>query len=405
MDFVLGRDDESTYSNDRFHEVYSHENESFDSRGRFKALDSEEYEDKLDQHSLDESTLDVRSFDKRGSQEVYEDTTVERCESSESQTFQENTCTNILIETFRINPKEIVVKIMAFAIPSQTKLLEPCCEEFPLPNTPGFACVGRVMTQTPSFCDIQLNDRVLVLLPEEKQARFETFANVPFDAVMKINNDIDPFVQLSLVFTYLPALQILQTLSHSVKNKKVILNGGIGPVIRSLVHLCRLHGAKKVLVPCQRQHKEIVRKIGGKTLGTRHCDWGPSHIEDVDVVVDAIGENSYVTSQAVLNEKGVLVVIGNTHNSFQDDTVFNNLNKKVLNMRLKNSAKTTIFNFNANYEKDIDGFLQDFDYLCTLIADGRINAMFTKISRGQYSESDDLETTLLESPLLCDPWM
>ena len=65
-------------------------------------------------------------------------------------------------------------------------------------------CVGRVMTQTPKHCDIQLNDRVLCILPVEKDARFETYANVPFHAAIKLAKKFDPMVQVSLILTYLP---------------------------------------------------------------------------------------------------------------------------------------------------------------------------------------------------------
>ena len=149
----------------------------------------------------------------------------------------------------------------AFSIPARASLVESCCEQVPLPGSPGFVCVGQVMTQTPKHCDIQFNDHVLALLPVEKDARFETYANIPFASAIKVSKTTDAMTQVSLILSYLPALQILQTLPYKVKNKKVILNGGIGPVNRSLIHLCILHGAKKIYVPCLKKHREEVRKI------------------------------------------------------------------------------------------------------------------------------------------------
>ena len=83
-----------------------------------------------------------------------------------------------------------------------------------------------------------------------------------------------------------------------------------------------LHGAKKVYVPCLKKHRETVRAIGGKTVGPKHSDWGPSFIGEVDLMVDAIGENSYVTSEAVLNSKGHLYIIGNTDTDTDTDSAF-----------------------------------------------------------------------------------
>jgi NADPH:quinone reductase-like Zn-dependent oxidoreductase len=260
------------------------------------------------------------------------------------------------------------------------------------------------MTQTPSFCDIQLNDRVLVVLPVEKDARFETYANVPFNSVIKIGKDIDAMAQVSIILTYLPALQILQSLPYKVKNKKVILNGGIGPVNRSLIHLCMIHGAKKIYVPCMKKHRETVRSIGGRTVGPQHHDWGPSYIGEIDLMVDAIGENSYVTSKAVLNEKGHLCVIGNTDSALKDKSMFNSLNKMILDYRVHQSTRTTVFSLMASLQKDRESFIQDFEYLTQLMEEERLEPMFTRVSLDEYRDSERTNATMLNAPIICDPW-
>jgi hypothetical protein len=105
MDYVLGEkgEEESVISNDRFGAVYSHDNESLMSNGQFKALNSRDYGEEDTQDGSDSDT--ERKFSN-------DDSTVQPCASGESAQYQANTCTNILIETFQINPKEIVVKIM-----------------------------------------------------------------------------------------------------------------------------------------------------------------------------------------------------------------------------------------------------------------------------------------------------
>ncbi len=261
------------------------------------------------------------------------------------------------------------------------------------------------MTQTPYWCDIQLNDRVLVAFPVEKKAMFETYANIPFKSAIKVPKNVDAMTQVSIVLTYLPALQILQTLPYKVKHKKVLLNGGVGPVIRSLVHLCILHGAKKIYVPCEKKYREEIRKIGGKTAGPKHHDWGPSFINEIDLVVDAIGENSYVTSKAVLNEKGHLCVIGNTDTALKGEGLFNNLNKMVLDYRVSNFKRTTVFGLMTSLEKDRQSFIQDFEYLSSLMDDGRIEPIFTKASLDEYRNGGgSTKATMFNAPIICDPW-
>ena len=103
-------DDESVYSNDRFAAVYSHDNESVMSNGQFKAIHSEDYGDEDSKRAQvpDEDRDNGPNFGARS----YDDGSVHRCASGESEQYQGNVCTNILIETFKINPKELVVKIM-----------------------------------------------------------------------------------------------------------------------------------------------------------------------------------------------------------------------------------------------------------------------------------------------------
>ncbi len=259
------------------------------------------------------------------------------------------------------------------------------------------------MTQTPSFCEIQLNDRVLVILPVEKDARFETYANVPFNSVIKVDEAVDAMTQVSIVLSYLPALQILQSLPYKVKNKKVILNGGVGPVIRALIQLCIIHGAKKIYVPCKKVHRDEIRKMGGKTLGPKHCDWGPSYIGEIDVVIDAIGENSFVTSKAVLNRKGHLCVIGNTDSALKKDNIFNSLNKRILDYRVNNSENTSVFSLEESLKNDRESFIQDFEYLIQLVGEGRIEPTFTGVSRENYRKLVEAKS-MLKAPIICDPW-
>ena len=426
MEYILREQDEEqkkelyeAFSNERFATVYSHDNESVLSNGHFKGIHS--YDNDVDDDDVDDVDdaddiggkrarsrappyLNEQRGDVSTSADYRDEDAVKACASDETLQFQTNSCTNCIIETFHINPKELVVKILAFSIPGRSKILEPCCEQVPLPDSPGFICVGRVMTQTPKFCDIQLNDRVLCLVPIESDARYETYANIPFHAAIKIPKNVDAMTQVSLIQTYLPALQILQSLPYKVKNKKVILNGGVGPVMRSLVHLCILHGAKKIYVPCVKKNREIVRSMGAKTAGAKHNDWGPSYIGEIDLVIDAIGENSFVTSRAVLNGKGHLCVIGNTHSALNGDGLFNTLTKMILDYRISNSSKTSVYTVNASLEKDRESFIQDFEYLSQLLDDGRIEPMFTRVSLDEYRESEDTKVTSINAPVICDPW-
>lgn len=231
-------------------------------------------------------------------------------------------------------------------------------EEIPLPNTPGFICVGRVMTQLPNFCDIQMDDRVMCILPEAEQGHTELYAKLPFHALIKITTDIDAWSQIALVVTYLPALQALQSCPFTMKNKKVLVNGGVGPVCQALVKLANYHGARRVFVPVQKNHRDLIRSLGAKTLGPTHTDWGPDMIGELDIVVDAIGENNFATSKAALKKHGHLVCIGcSAIDSRNKNSIMTSITKKMVEMRLESSNRTTIYSILPSWTKDRDSFV------------------------------------------------
>ena len=126
---------------------------------------------------------------------------------------------------------------------------------------------------------------------------------------------------------------------------------------------------------------------------------------EIDLVVDAIGENSYVTVRAVLNSKGHLCVIGNTDSALKGEGIFNTMNKMVLDYRISNSPRTTVFGLMSSLEKDRESFIQDFEYLMGLLDEGRIEPMFTKVSLDEYREGEGSnKATMLNAPIICDPW-
>jgi len=417
--------------------------------------DNPKTEDKIDDTILNKDSMESRSV--KDSINRDDDTTYQSCsscsyEDRDDSTYGDdenhreiatvgsvelqdsNCCTNCWMETFQINPKQLVVKIMvriffflsiytisilvfyliqpfllqnkAVSIPSVcSPPLDSCCEEVPLPDSPGFVCIGRVMSKTPTHCNIKRNDRVLCILPADIGNRFETtFANIAFDDAIKVRKDIDPFTLVSLVLTYLPALQILQSVPRSMKNKKILLNGGIGPVNRSLTHLCVLLQAKTIYVPCHKEDRDIIKEIGGTALGPKHTDWGPSLIDEIDVVIDAIGENNYVTSNEVLNQKGILCVIGNTNLALSEDGLFKSMRSIISDYRLSSSDRTITYHFNESLKKDRDALIDDFEYICKLVDKGTIEPIFTKVSLEEYWSLDKEETTILDAPVICDPW-
>jgi len=344
--------------------------------------------------------MDVRSFE-----EATVSTQLTKVDDTEDRKsyFLSDMCMNAC--SGWVAPTDLVIKVMAFANPTLSVACDFASEEIPLPNTPGFICVGRVMSQTPDSCEIQLNDRVMCILPEAKESHCELYAKLPFNSLMKVQNNIDAWLQIALVLTYLPALQALQSCPFDLKNKKILINGGVGPVCQALVTLARLHGAKKIYVPVQKSNRESVRNLGAKTLGPSHRDWGRNMIGELDIVVDAIGENNFVTSKAVLRKKGHLVCIGCSalDSRSHSKTVIKSIKKKFVELRLQSSTRTTIYGLLLSWEKERESFVQDFEYLSNMLSVGEIKPIAKRVTIENY-RSKTAESTTMEGIAICDPF-
>jgi NADPH2:quinone reductase len=225
----------------------------------------------------------------------------------------------------------------------------------PLPGMPPLIVVAKVMHITPDKCPLKFNDRVLGLLPSEKYYS-QTYAKLPYKSMMKIKNNLDPWQQVSIALSYLPALQALQTSPFTVEGNKVLLNGGLGPVNQALIRLCHLHNAKRIYVPCEPQHSALVRELGAKPLGPHHTDWGALFSESIDIVVDSIGENNFITSKVVLVESGHLVVLGMKDLDSRRGELSFPIQKAFNDWRLKSSYRTSFFNYMDLFENNRDVF-------------------------------------------------
>ena len=283
------------------------------------------------------------------------DTRDDDMETAVTYIVQNESCSLCDAISMLIGPTDIVLKLLAFTTPNLVQAsYETASEEVPLPDTPGFICVGRVMSNPPRNCGINVNDTVMAILPTHSKC--ELYTKIPHHLLLKVPSNIDPFILVALVLTYVPALQALQTAPFTVEGKRVMINGGVGPVSQALIHLSRIHGAKRIYVPAQKCHKDLVKRLGAKILGPSHLDWGRTMMGELDVVVDAIGENNFTTSRLALKKKGHLVKIGNSHLVSGSSSMFKTLEKAIVDMRLKSSHRTSIYGLMSTWEADRDSF-------------------------------------------------
>ena len=126
-------------------------------------------------------------------------------------------------------------------------------------------------------------------------------------------------------------------------------------------------------------------------MGPLHSDWGPILIDTLDIVVDCIGENKFITSKAMLVETGHMIVTGCKDLDSRKGELFNGLDKKFVDWRLNSSTRITIFDFMKAYVNDREVFEKDFKYLDKMVFDEQLPVLNTRIDMNQMNMANDGE--------------
>jgi len=307
---------------------------------------------------------------------------IEKKGSNDSAQFQRRTCGDMFSQIFGINPSDVVVKVLAYARPYHAKKEDGICEPLPLKGTPQLVMVGKIMSKTPDYCPVKFGDRVMAFLDDKFHS--DRYAKLPFQSLFKLKKNLEPWQQVSIVLSYLPALQALQTAPFTVEANKVLLNGGLGPVNQALIHLCLLHGAKKVYVPVEGRQAGIVRGFGARPVGPRHVDWSRNLIDTIDIVIESIGENSFITSSAMLVDTGHMIVLGASSMDKKNNEFLYPLKKMLVDMKLKASERASIFDFGnalgTSLSTDRETFMKDFKYLDKMVWEGTLPVINSEIA-------------------------
>lgn len=260
------------------------------------------------------------------------------------------------------------IYLQAIARPRHAKDKSGLCEPMPCAGAPALIIVGQIMTKTPEGCPLAFNDRILGI-SEDEACYSEKYVKVPFKNLIRLKKNLEPWQQISILLSYLPALQILQLCPFPVGDNRVLLNGGLGPINQALIHLCKLKGAKKIYVPVDPEYASLVREIGAKPLGPRHSDWGPILINTIDIVVDFIGSNGFATSKAMLVENGHMIVTGCKDLDSTKEEFLYSINKRFIDWRLNSSTRVSIFAFMQVFKNDLEFFEKEFKKVDKLVWD------------------------------------
>lgn len=182
---------------------------------------------------------------------------------------------------------------------------------------------------------------------------------MPTAALTPVPDEVSEAQAAALPTAGLTALRALG-LAGSVLGKRVLVTGATGGVGRFAIQLARASGARvTALVRNPAASRETLSALGASEVVERLDD-------DFDLIVDLVGGATFGLAIEHLAERGVVVNIGTPSD---DDQV------SFRASRFERARGATIYTFNLVDElRWNDGAARDLERLCTLAADGRLDA-------------------------------
>mmetsp|Transcript_12744 Transcript_12744/g.23887 ORF Transcript_12744/g.23887 Transcript_12744/m.23887 type:complete len:892 (-) Transcript_12744:16-2691(-) len=127
--------------------------------------------------------------------------------------------------------------------------------------------------------------------------------------------DIHPTKVACLVRNYMTAYQCLHRAGGAKirPGHKVLIIGGAGALGQALIQLSIAAGADEVYATGKgSMSKRIIENLGAQSLGRKPGEWLPYVKGEMDIVVDSVCSDDYVSSQRALKRTGKLVCVGAT---------------------------------------------------------------------------------------------
>lgn len=177
------------------------------------------------------------------------------------------------------------------------------------PFTPGYELVGIVDALGPGTTRLRVGDRIGALTVWGADAEEVC---VPEAGAVKVPDDLDPALALSLVFTYMTAYQVLHRTAKVKPGESLLVHGAAGRVGTAMLELGQAAGLRMFGTASARD-REKVEQLGAVPIDYQHEDF-VARIRQlaggVDVVSDSLGGPISLRSFRILRPGGRLVVFG-----------------------------------------------------------------------------------------------
>jgi NADPH:quinone reductase-like Zn-dependent oxidoreductase len=205
---------------------------------------------------------------------------------------------------------EVLVRVRAAGVNRvDTAVREGNFGEVPFPWIPGWDLSGTVEAVGTDVTEFEEGDEVygLVRFPEPGNADAE-FAAVPANEIVEKPETLDHTEAAGVPMVALTAWQALFDKGELSEGQRVLIHAAAGGVGHMAVQLAKSQGAH-VIGTASGDNEAFLRELGVDEFVNYRETRFEEELDDVDLVVDAIGGDTREHSYEVLTEDGILAAL------------------------------------------------------------------------------------------------
>lgn len=205
---------------------------------------------------------------------------------------------------------EVLVRVRAAGVNRvDTAVREGNFGEVPFPWIPGWDLSGTVEAVGADVTEFEEDDEVygLVRFPEPGNADAE-YATMPANEIVEKPDRLDHTEAAGVPMVALTAWQALIDKGELSEGQRVLIHAAAGGVGHMAVQLAKSQGAH-VIGTASGYNEEFLRDLGVNEFINYRETRFEEELDDVDLVVDAIGGDTREHSYEVLTEGGILAAL------------------------------------------------------------------------------------------------
>jgi NADPH2:quinone reductase len=274
----------------------------------------------------------------------------------------------------------------------------------------GCDLVGRVINVGTRCDDIKVGDRVCAVgLAIGGNAKY---AILPSSRVFCCPEDIHPTKVACLARNFMAAYQSLHRAGGSKirPGQKVLIIGGAGALGQALIQLAIAAGADEVFATGKGSNaKRIIENLGAQALGRKPGEWLPYVKGEMDIVVDSVCVDDFVSSHRALKRGGKLVCVGSTavaKKSFNWNAGLDPKKRFSVIEMASNMPSTSFYDVFSSLEMKRDIFRKDLFRLFHLVRNHEITPKVAFcVSLNEVANAHlDLEAGGIDGSIICLPF-